>query len=126
MCNPQHSCPQGIKTTAHVDPHNNAFVQIAGVKRFTLSPPSDYRHFEVFPTTHPHSRQAQVHYDAPSESFSSAVRAVTVDLQPGELLWLPAYWVHAVEALTPTVSVSVVAPTPETALFENIQGGGLT
>ena len=68
----------------------------------------------------------QVHYDAPSESFSSAVRVVTVDLQPGELLWLPAYWVHAVEALTPTVSVSVVAPTPETALFENIQGGGLT
>ena len=131
----------GVRTSAHVDPHNNVFVQLHGTKRFVLSPPSDYQFFDMFPTTHPHSRQAQtqhyLHEDPLPKGFRLAevdpstgktvdtVRAVTVDLGPGELLWLPAYWVHAVEALTPTISVSVVAPAAETMLFENLQDGGL-
>ena len=113
----------GIRTTAHLDPHNNVFTQIHGVKRFVLSPPSDYRHFDMFPTTHPHTRQAQTHYDNAPSGLN--VRCMTVDLQPGELLWLPAFWVHAVDALTPTISVSVVSPGTESLLFENIQAGGL-
>ena len=131
----------GVRTSAHVDPHNNVFVQLHGTKRFVLSPPSDYQYFDMFPTTHPHSRQAQtqhyLHEDPLPKGFRLAevdpstgktvdtVRAVTVDLGPGELLWIPAFWVHAVEAVTPTISVSVVAPAAETTLFENIQEGGL-
>ena len=131
----------GVRSSAHFDPHNNVFVQLHGTKRFVLSPPSDCQYFDMFPTTHPHSRQAQTqHYlygkslpkgfyaaevDANTSNPVSAVRAVTVDLAPGELLWLPAFWVHAAEAMTPTISVSVVAPAAETILFENLQDGGL-
>ena len=114
---------ENITTTAHFDPQDNLFVQLEGWKRFTISPPSDFSLFDPFPISHPHTRQTQVHFHS-SEPLPDSVRVLSIDLGPGEALFLPAGWVHAVEALTPTISVSVVAPTAEVALFDNLQNAG--
>lgn len=112
-----------ITTTPHVDPHNNVFVQLAGHKRFRLSPPADLFAFAPYPATHPHARQAQrplLYDEAPS-----SIRTLTVTLRPGEMLWLPALWVHEVHAVTATISASIVAPTADSAFFDRFQDGGL-
>ena len=111
----------GVRTTTHYDPHDNCFAQLHGTKRFLISPPADFAHLQIYPTEHPHSRQAQVSYaQAPA-----AVRLLAADLKPGDLLWLPAYWLHEVEAVTETISVSVVTPSAETLLLEKLAEGGL-
>ena len=111
----------GVRTTAHYDPHDNCFAQLHGTKRFLISPPADFAHLQIYPTEHPHSRQAQVSYaQAPP-----AVRLLAADLKPGDLLWLPAHWLHEVEAVTETISVSVVTPSAETLLLEKLAEGGL-
>jgi hypothetical protein len=113
-----------VTSTAHVDLSNNVFIQLEGTKRFTLSPPVDMHLFAPFPVTHPNKRQGQVSYDnwrgnTLSPVFANQVRVLTVDLAPGEVLWLPAYWVHAVEALSATVSASIVGGTGDDKFFEN-------
>ena len=91
------------RTRAHYDPSDNMLHQVQGSKRFTL-----WRNASLtMPVLHPHYRQLSGLAQPPAD-------ALTVVLEPGQTLWLPAYTWHAVECQSPVcVSVSAHSPSPE-------------
>ncbi|GAO50341.1 hypothetical protein G7K_4469-t1 [Saitoella complicata NRRL Y-17804] len=104
-------------TSLHKDPYENLYCQIAGVKTFTLIPPWEFYCLDerLLPTATyqpvandklavvPDSPPLSIPWlcvdpTAPEQSptFSEFCRPLRVDLQPGEVLYLPALWFHHV------------------------------
>ena len=78
--------------------------QAHGRKRFRLWGPDAHAALRVFPDAHPRARKAQVLIDS-DPGVPKAELDVT--LEAGEALFIPAFWFHHVEALSPSVSVNV-------------------
>lgn len=120
----------GARSTLHFDQADNLFLQIAGKKRFVLYAPEDAGNLYAWPVHHPLDRRAQVQLsgDAHADAGASAglragveaeasagtyprfarARALEIILEPGDLLFLPAYWWHEVTTLAvPTGEVAV-------------------
>eukprot|EP00466_Bigelowiella_natans_P006195 jgi/Bigna1/44465/e_gw1.96.36.1 len=102
----------GVVTQAHYDVANNVFVQVYGTKCFHLYPPSKATELHVYPDAHPRARKSQVDFDDPDlkllplfETLGDPYMKVT--LKPGDALYIPPFWFHHVEALTPSVSINV-------------------
>eukprot|EP00045_Choanoeca_perplexa_P017873 m.269467 g.269467 ORF g.269467 m.269467 type:complete len:398 (+) comp17661_c1_seq48:1421-2614(+) len=121
-----------IATRLHYDASHNMYAQLYGHKRFWLLPPNATRHMDVYPVDSPHNRQARLPFDPRLQpalvqpSFLQTVRAaqtdalLRVDLRPGEMLILPAGWLHFVEAVTPSVSVNVWKESSATVLLQQL------
>jgi len=96
-------------TTArcHYDSAPNLFVQIKGRKKFILFPPTDWLNLYMFPHIHPALRQTQLNPENPDyvqfPNFQKT-HPIQVIINPGELLYLPAFWFHQVQALDDFVS----------------------
>lgn len=81
----------------HYDVDNNFFVQIWGRKRVVLVSPYVWIQEErLFPHLHTMHRQIQ----------QDREHGVSVDLIPGDLLFIPAFWIHRVTSLEQTISVN--------------------
>lgn len=95
-------------TQLHFDHSNNLFAQLYGTKEFTLFAPADSEHLYPYHHDSATSHLSYVDLDAPDlgrhPHFARAV-ADRFTMQPGELLFLPAFWWHHVRA--PGVAVSV-------------------
>jgi hypothetical protein len=89
--------PAGTVTPLHFDDRNSLLVQIGGRKRIRLYAPHCGEHM----------RQAVTFYGAP-EGSPVAVPAggTTLDLQPGDALFIPVGWWHSVVALDISISLS--------------------
>ena len=103
----------GAVTQCHYDVADNTFVQLSGEKEFLLWPPEAHAALHLFPDCHPRSRKAQLDLERPdraahplSEALPPPLRLV---LSAGDVLRLPAFWMHHVTSLTPTVSLNVFA-----------------
>jgi oxalate decarboxylase/phosphoglucose isomerase-like protein (cupin superfamily) len=108
----------GVVSSLHYDAVHNFFVQTAGVKRAVLFPPSLHRSLRMHPHTHPLSRQSQIRNLSAIEHITElrqpisvgasadSIEAYEVILQAGDVLYIPPYYMHYMEALTPSVSVS--------------------
>jgi len=95
---------KGTKSPAHYDELDNLFVQMSGKKRVTLFPPEDYDKMYVFPLGHACDRQSMVNIGKPRlEDFPlfSDTNPIKLDLLPGDLFYLPPFWFHEFENLTP-------------------------
>lgn len=121
----------GVVAPCHADGYYNSFAQLVGRKRFTLLPPRAWEAVRPFPFLHPSQAQCQawgqlheaLHRGDGGEGggdddarLREALRrdALTVELEPGDVLWLPPLWWHHVEALSPSVSVNAwTAPAEE-------------
>ena len=105
---PQHSSVnlwlsmEGGVTPCHFDGFHNMYVQIAGVKRFLLLPPDSHASREFYPFLHPSYAQCR---NRLADSPSGHVMEVT--LQPGDLLYLPPFWLHEAVGLSPSISLNV-------------------
>ena len=105
---------RGPTANTHYDAQINFVAQVVGTKRWVVFGPEQWPDMHVHPFFHPRFRQSQRFYGEPgvvpggSAYIEAAVEArYVIDLQPGEVLFLPAFWFHRVEALSsPTISVA--------------------
>lgn len=88
--------------------NNNLSAQICGHKRWTLFAPDQHRHLAAYDYTGYRSR---IDPDAPDleafPEFAGALRAADLVLGPGDLLFVPAYWWHRVQAIDSSISLRV-------------------
>ena len=110
----------GATTAAHWDMDDNFYVQFYGRKRFLLFPPSDYKRWKSYPRISPNHKQVQMRVDDPSRySYrlvpdSQLPAAYEAILYPGDMLYIPAYWYHHVEAMVSPAGTSDSGRTTET------------
>ena len=114
---------RGVTSAMHYDLWDNTHLVLAGSKAITLSRPSlgSLRSWSTRPSAHPHARQARhsaasveggaraagqgtpgrpmaVGSDAPMTSLADETARRRVDISAGEALFIPAGWLHEVEA----------------------------
>merc|ERR1712217_552398 len=88
----------------HYDLQPNLHVQLSGRKRFIIFPPEDWRHLYPFPVHHDLDRRSMLDLDAPDTDKFPEWRGACghlVELDPGDALYIPPYWWHHVQSLTP-------------------------
>lgn len=114
----------GVAAYVHHDSYDNVFVQLRGRKRFVIAAPEGWRLLRPYPLLHPSHGQAQREALLPETIESTAAQAPVwmIDLEPGDILWVPPYAWHYVVSLTPSVSVNVWSRTPWAAQADAISG----
>jgi Cupin-like domain len=95
--------PAGTHTPLHHDTDDSMFCQVLGRKRFALAPPESLALLD-------RSRGLYSHWDPrdAAELAAGPERLVELVLAPGEALFIPAGWWHQVDALDPSISVSIL------------------
>lgn len=81
----------------------NVLVQIRGTKRLLLFPPSDVQHLQI-PAGASSSRLNVFDPATSAAGLLKDTHPQEVNLRPGEILFIPPFWLHAAE---PTESISV-------------------
>ena len=118
--------------TPHYDAYHNIVVQVYGRKRWRIASPHGLRYHNVFPLGHPSARQLQnttaditaTMMKATSASagetcshstddacgvaaaHTTATHYYDFEVGPGDVLALPAYWLHEVDSLDGAGSIS--------------------
>ncbi|RZF37054.1 hypothetical protein LSTR_LSTR012397 [Laodelphax striatellus] len=93
---------EGNVTPCHYDEQENLFAQIRGYKRCILFSPDQFECLYPYPVYHPHDRQSQVDFDRPDFTrFPNLknLRGCEAVVGPGDVLYIPNYWWHHIEAL---------------------------
>lgn len=89
----------------HYDSYENLACVIAGSRRFTLYPPDAIGDLYVGPIDNTMAGQPASLASLDPERFprfaAASERAITVELAPGDALFLPKLWWHEVEATSP-------------------------
>mmetsp|Transcript_99958 Transcript_99958/g.182327 ORF Transcript_99958/g.182327 Transcript_99958/m.182327 type:complete len:512 (-) Transcript_99958:272-1807(-) len=88
----------------HYDLQPNLHVQLSGKKRFIIFSPDNWSSLYPFPLHHDLDRRSQVDFDKPDyEKFPEfkGARGTLVELNPGDALYIPPYWWHHVQSITP-------------------------
>ena len=108
----------GSVTPLHFDTSHNVYIQLHGAKRVQLLPPSAAASAHLYPSLHPGYRQSLLdishpalngsggtsngneggdRYEAAAEKLAAS--ALEVVLHPGDVLILPPFWLHSIEAI---------------------------
>lgn len=108
---------KGVIANTHYDRSENFNIQLVGAKRWWIFPPSAWQQLYHYPSIHPSYHQSQVDFDSPSSRrdfpLFPSIKGYQVVVHPGDMLYVPPYWFHRVEALDEAVSLSVVSPSEE-------------
>ena len=99
----------GMITHAHFDQDYNFFVQISGIKRFTLWTSTQHESLYIYPRVHPMWHKSRINFrEIDPQRFPLFLKsqALQVTVGPGDLLYIPPYTWHYVETLTSSVSLS--------------------
>jgi Cupin-like domain len=111
----------GAVTPLHFDEQQNLFAQLHGRKRVRLFHPEDYAKLYPWPLGHPYDRQSRIvlppepgstvfESERDRERFpefgASPSTEYYVDLEAGEVLYVPQYWWHQMEGETDNISMS--------------------
>lgn len=101
-------------TKLHHDCCDNFVMMIAGTKRWTIAPPTEYGVLEPVKCDGSHQSLCWASVKYPNDPKPSAadaaklarMQSLVLDLKAGEMLYLPAGWWHHIENLGPTVMVN--------------------
>ena len=99
----------GNVTPLHYDHTNNFFAQVYGRKHLTLFDPMQTDLLYPYPLESPASHVSFIDLEQPDlEEYPKfcQTRALAGVIEPGELLYLPAYWWHHVRSLQISISVN--------------------
>lgn len=112
--------PVRSRTGLHADPDGvNILVMVRGQKRFLLIPPQDtpylYRSTQYDGGAWASDVDVFDRHALRTWPLYKRARRQTVVLEPGDMLYVPRHWWHAVENLDTTVALSYRAETPVTA-----------
>lgn len=108
--------PQGTVTSLHHDQSNILFCQMNGRKRFIIASPDE-------PELLKHASGLYSQFDL-SQGLPPNVRFYTVDLGPGDVLFIPVGWWHYAESLSVSVGIAVNAFTRSNVFSELLLGAG--
>jgi ribosomal protein L16 Arg81 hydroxylase len=103
----------GNVTQLHYDIANNFFAQIYGRIRMTLFDPAQTEWLYPYPVQAAVSQASFVDVETPDFiKYSEYRKAQPMEcaLEPGELLYLPAFWWHHVRSLDAAISVNFWYP----------------
>jgi len=94
----------GAYSRMHYDQNANLYLQIRGAKRWLLFSPEYSAWLYPYPKGHPLDRKARLNLEAPQvDEYPWAAelsgKGVVAEILPGDALWLPSHWWHAVQAL---------------------------
>jgi len=96
-----------VTSSPHHDAVHNLYVQIEGMKEVVLAPPGKV---PSFPFVHPYSRQSSPLslHPTTTQTTDSPPPCFSTTLHPGDILFIPPFWVHQFTATTdPTISLSL-------------------
>jgi lysine-specific demethylase 8 len=107
--------PEETHTHLHYDEPANVFAQLEGRKKFTLFSPKQTRLLYPVDIMMAGTRPSRVDFSAPNVALYplyAEVRPTTVILEPGDVLFLPPRWWHAVTTLERSLSINLWAASP--------------
>jgi [protein]-arginine 3-hydroxylase / protease len=96
-------------TPLHYDPVNNFLTQIRGRKQVILCPPREIARLSPFPFNYIGNHVSQVNVASPDlTQFPAWARAdrTLLELGPGDMLFIPVYWWHAVWGIDQNMSIN--------------------
>jgi hypothetical protein len=101
--------PGNTFTPLHYDVANNFLAQVRGRKQLILCPPREIARLYPFPFSYWANRFSQVDVLAPDltrfPAWAHADRTL-LELGPGEMLFIPLYWWHAVSGIEQNMSIN--------------------
>lgn len=99
--------PEGVVTPLHHDLTNNLFVQVSGRKRFYLASALEVE--GLYNYHHVYSSASLSEPDLAACPELARVRVFEVELEPGDVLFLPVGWWHEVVGLSASISLTFTA-----------------
>lgn len=88
---------RGVIAEGHFDASRNMVGLVSGTRRWILAHPKECKHSYLLPLGHPSARHSQVDWSHPDldkwPEFKD-MRGHEVLLTPGEVLFVPAWWIH--------------------------------
>ncbi|KAL1528434.1 hypothetical protein AB1Y20_009782 [Prymnesium parvum] len=107
----------GVLATTHFDTSHNFVVQVFGTKRWLLWPPSELPALRLHPSSHPSRRQTRmqllrrgVNGSRLADGYSRCPAHHEV-MGPGDVLYVPPFWAHAVFTEEVGLSLSILSPS---------------
>lgn len=97
--------PKGTVTPLHLDEMNIIFVQIKGSKKYKMYHPNQSAY--VYDTNYVYSDVDALNPDYNLHPEFKKAKPIEFTINPGEVLFIPAYWWHCVTSLEPSISVSL-------------------
>eukprot|EP01052_Picozoa_sp_SAG31_P014594 SAG31_NODE_913_length_11064_cov_4.529594_3_plen_610_part_00 len=101
----------GLTAHMHYDTFHNTHTCVYGAKHFMIAPPADFDKAYLYPAVYPGFRQTAItnmtHLDLEHFPNASDLAVQETIIRPGETLYVPPYWLHAVEHISTTMSVGI-------------------
>lgn len=97
-------------TSLHQDYPNNFIIQIYGTKKFTLFSPNDRKYLYPFgwDTRTPQVSKLDINnVDLRQYPLFNKARPIEVELNPGEILFLPSCWWHQVQNKSFSIAINI-------------------
>ena len=103
---------RGTNAEAHFDAIRNFVAILSGRKRYILAPPHQCEHLSLL-RRGPANRHSSVVWTTPEGIATvGAGRGFEVVLEPGDVLYIPAFWMHFIVSLTTNSQCNTRSGTP--------------
>jgi lysine-specific demethylase 8 len=106
----------------HYDPVDNLLTQIRGRKQVILCPPREIARLYPFPFSYVGSRVSRVNVVSPDltqfPAWAHADRTL-LELDPGEMLFIPVYWWHSMWGIDQNMSINYWWPSRRANLLQH-------